>query len=586
MIGQFNIYCRQCKTVPIIQMIIDGDKLMIASICLCGKKSQQSLDQFMDGIKKKNNQIYKCCVCNGKDKIEFCVQCSKWFCQNCRKTHNELVSQDFSVIDCFESGSNNYTNKHFFINEQIYLVQYCSNHSKIVANTICKHCSKFFCKYCPKEHKNSNLSFFKKFFLQMKETENQKPEDKLRNIMNSLNSYLKQQKIKDQETKESIEEHIQKIELINKDLVYISNLVIKDYLQMKKLHIINTNIVHNYILMTSYSNENNIIKEDINYPKEVINKCILIPLKQVKKLNIKKKIKGEIKCIVELDLFLFLIGLGNLILVLDIKNEIIKELKSTEINEINCICITKVDSIRYLVYGGNSKKIIVNTIEKESLSINPYCKFSQNASCTKILINWNNGQIASVYNNLVFSVWDCHKKELVMTINLLKTSHTINSSLNFGLVCIENKYCVFGIENVIYVKQLTGFGSSLFDLSKYISSGYFTCFSFINNDTIASGSSEGAIHLWSINSLSYQEVKIHKSKILNIVRIHSLSIILSGDANLHFVIWKEDFTILRQFNLNYNITNFVISEKLGLLSYCHTNDGFVIKSLPLVNDDN
>ena len=581
----FNIYCTQCKTIPFIQINVEENILKIRTSCLCEKKKSMSIDQLINEIKKNVYQNYQCCVCNGKEKIQFCVQCSKWFCQKCRKTHDELLSQDFLIADIFEGGNKNYINKHFFINQQINLVSFCTNHKKIVGNTLCLHCSKFFCKFYPKEHKDSRISFFKKFFLQIKDIKNQKPEDILENINNYLNDYFKNfrkvysqfKKDEMQQIERRIKEETKKIDLINKDLIYLSNLIIQDYLYMKQLHVINNNLINNYTLITSYTDYKNIIYED-NY-LDTINKCTLIPIKQVKKLNIVKKTKGKINCIFQLDSFIFLIGLGNLILILDTKNEIIKELKSTEIKVINSICTTENDSVRYLACGGNSKKIIVYKLLQD-LSIKSYCKFTQDKAYTKYLINLDNGKILSLYNNLELYIWDCHQRKIEMNCSLVKINLTLSDNLPFVFSCVQKEYCVFGLGNVIKSKQICGFGCSLFELTNKNSSGYFTCFSVVDNEKVASGSSDGIIRLWTVSDLANQQFHKHQTSILNIVCFSS-SIILSGDVNLNFLLWKKDFTVIKEFKLQYNITNFVKSERLGLLSYYNTETGFEIRSQPL-----
>ena len=102
-----------------------------------------NLDDYLNFVNNSDNKIknFECIFHSNNNNTLYCLQCEKWFCEDCQKLHDELVG-------C-----------HTFISFKISSINYCENHldeffnepeykKKFIVNYYCKNCENFFCKYC------------------------------------------------------------------------------------------------------------------------------------------------------------------------------------------------------------------------------------------------------------------------------------------------------------------------------------------------------------------------------------------------------------------------------------------------------
>ncbi len=102
-----------------------------------------NIEDYLNFVNNSDNKIknFDCIFHSNKNNTLYCLQCEKWFCEDCQKLHDELVDN------------------HTFINFKISAINYCENHfdenfnesqykKKYIVNYYCKICENFFCKYC------------------------------------------------------------------------------------------------------------------------------------------------------------------------------------------------------------------------------------------------------------------------------------------------------------------------------------------------------------------------------------------------------------------------------------------------------
>ncbi len=106
-----------------------------------------TLDEYIKKLNEINKKEKKCCIHNISQNCLYCVQCGKYFCEECRIVHNELSFN------------------HIFITRELTFFQECPKHKikKLKIYNLDK--LKRYCKLCIKEKlekKKKKKSGFKK----------------------------------------------------------------------------------------------------------------------------------------------------------------------------------------------------------------------------------------------------------------------------------------------------------------------------------------------------------------------------------------------------------------------------------------
>lgn len=199
--------CEKCCEIPRILICLIED-IIINVKCSCGKKNK-TLDAF---IKEnvKDVRTYKtegkCCLLNEGsfshlNNVKFCIQCGKWFCENCRKIHDSIVDMDCAIMydwtinrpDDNNISAKPYKVPHLFQNFQLNYNQFCTKHQTIKATLYCKFCDKNYCKECKNSecpNNNNNKHNNTQFPLKMKYREEDK-ESSMKSTLKAIEDYKK-----------------------------------------------------------------------------------------------------------------------------------------------------------------------------------------------------------------------------------------------------------------------------------------------------------------------------------------------------------------------------------------------------------
>ena len=96
----------KCCEIPKIIICLQED-IIINVKCSCEKKDK-TLDAFLkENVKDVNTYKTegKCCLMDENDNssshfnnVKFCIQCGKWFCDNCQKNHNSIIDKDCAIM--------------------------------------------------------------------------------------------------------------------------------------------------------------------------------------------------------------------------------------------------------------------------------------------------------------------------------------------------------------------------------------------------------------------------------------------------------------------------------------------------------
>ena len=210
-----------------------------------------NLEEYLNFINNSNNKIknFECVFHSNKNNTLYCLQCEKWFCEDCQKLHDEFVDY------------------HTFINFQISSINYCENHldenfsesqykKKYRVSYYCSDCEKFFCKYCfdskncSSQNGEHNLLEYKKIFKNLTIDNDliKEYEEKYTKICNNKqNEYFLLDQISQQKLKEVYNNNIK----INKNIYELGKKVVKTFVFLKSLK--NIYLYQNYMNFLNFN---------------------------------------------------------------------------------------------------------------------------------------------------------------------------------------------------------------------------------------------------------------------------------------------------------------------------------------------
>ena len=257
--------CSNCGKIPLMS-IVNDDIPKIHYLCnFCLKDTTVKIKEFLD--KNCNSkEKHQCSRCNQHDAKKegkmFCLQCQKWFCDNCLEMHNEF-SIDHIVVPC-----------------EIKIETKCNKHNNKDIEFFCEECRKNICLFClDEEHQKHKVSKLKTVynnsrFFEFKE-DLAKAQEKVRqynkDIKDRLVDVLNQKIIELNNEVESVENAYKENNIINEELLQMVEILYYNY----KL----TDKCPNYYIMMNLLNNStfNLSKCDYNInqtPEE--NRQILI----------------------------------------------------------------------------------------------------------------------------------------------------------------------------------------------------------------------------------------------------------------------------------------------------------------------
>ena len=142
--------CSNCGKIPLMN-IVNDDIPKIHYLCnFCLKDTTVKIKEFLD--KNCNSkEKHQCSRCNQHDAKKegkmFCLQCQKWFCDNCLEMHNEF-SIDHIVVPC-----------------EIKIETKCNKHNNKDIEFFCEECRKNICLFClDEEHQKHKVSKLKTIY--------------------------------------------------------------------------------------------------------------------------------------------------------------------------------------------------------------------------------------------------------------------------------------------------------------------------------------------------------------------------------------------------------------------------------------
>ena len=190
-IGKFFI-CPKCNlnipSLPFFINPIEGGSIEILINCKCGNKDRMPLEDYFN-FKIPVLNINICEECNSNEpnlNCLYCIDCSKWICECCRKYFNESE------------------NHHNYSEYPILFGQTCNFHINHENLFYCNTCSKELCKKCKHYHQsNHNIINLIDYYNRVKELHS------IKNIENDISMF--NNKIED--LKNKCLENFEKIEM-------------------------------------------------------------------------------------------------------------------------------------------------------------------------------------------------------------------------------------------------------------------------------------------------------------------------------------------------------------------------------------
>ena len=399
--------CSNCGKIPLMS-IVNDDIPKIHYLCnFCLKDTTVKIKEFLD--KNCNSkEKHQCSRCNQHDAKKegkmFCLQCQKWFCDNCLEMHNEF-SIDHIVVPC-----------------EIKIETKCNKHNNKDIEFFCEECRKNICLFClDEEHQKHKVSKLKTVynnsrFFEFKE-DLAKAQEKVRqynkDIKDRLVDVLNQKIIELNNEVESVENAYKENNIINEELLQMVEILYYNY----KL----TDKCPNYYIMMNLLNNStfNLSKCDYNInqtPEE--NRQILI--NYYKSDFIFPKAKHDLSTLECLNTSQEEQSIKSL-LVID-KNRIAccsssSDIKIFNISTFQCSLVLEghKDTVQYitqydkntLVSSSKDKSIIIWTVLEDNFAIIATLT-GHEASVYKV-IKLSNGNLASCSYDKSIKIWKGEK---------------------------------------------------------------------------------------------------------------------------------------------------------------------------------
>ena len=395
--------CSNCGKIPLMS-IVNDDIPKIHYLCnFCLKDTTVKIKEFLD--KNRNSkEKHQCSRCNQHDAKKegkmFCLQCQKWFCDNCLEMHNEF-SIDHIVVPC-----------------EIKIETKCNKHNNKDIEFFCEECRKNICLFClDEEHQKHKVSKLKTIcnnsrFFEFEE-DLAKAQEKVRqynkDIKDRLVDVLNQKIIELNNEVESVENAYKENNIINEELLKMVEILYYNY----KL----TDKCPNYYIMMNLLNNStfNLSKCDYNInqtPEE--NRQILI--NYYKSDFIFPKAKHDLSTLECLNTSTEEQSIKSL-LVID-KNRIAccsssSDIKIFNISTFQCSLVLEghKDTVQYitqydkntLVSSSKDKSIIIWTVLEDNFAIIATLT-GHEASVYKV-IKLSNGNLASCSYDKSIKIW-------------------------------------------------------------------------------------------------------------------------------------------------------------------------------------
>ena len=263
------IICPKCNiNIPALPFFLNsieiGGNIEILFNCRCGNKDRIPLDDSFnyDVPLSKNDECEECFSNKPKLNLLFCINCSKWICEECRENFKDI------------EGNHHFCKIPFIISE------FCDIHINSENLYYCYNCKKELCFKCtkihPEEHKYINLIEYYEKVKELPSTKNfekeielvfKKNEDLKKNCLDILEKLENENDINNNNNNFDI--NIEKEKFLD---IYNKNLLLNKQLD-KFIHILykifisannhpNYNIIHNFEL-SSYINKDNFPENEV-----------------------------------------------------------------------------------------------------------------------------------------------------------------------------------------------------------------------------------------------------------------------------------------------------------------------------------
>ena len=178
------LLCPKCSIrIPILPLFInnfnENGTIEILLNCECGNSVRIPLNDYLNlkaGKIEKSNKCYICSNNSPNEEYEYCINCNKYYCNECR--------------NIFKENEKN----HIFSKRQIYFNCICQQHINHKIEFFCYTCSKTLCIKCQKRHLKHNIKSLKNYYNELSERKIDKLKEEINNIFkyneNEKNNFL------------------------------------------------------------------------------------------------------------------------------------------------------------------------------------------------------------------------------------------------------------------------------------------------------------------------------------------------------------------------------------------------------------
>jgi len=244
------VVCEKCNNIPRIIIMSENKAQIECEKCNSSETKDFSyFDRFRNENDKNNQFLNDMPNCNFNKNHEtksilYCFQCSKYLCEECKKTH-DIIYQD---------------KNHNSIKQKIEHNYYCKNdgHQEYILDSYCIKCKTYLCSKCLTNHNRHKIYTFKKENVKIDDIKMNLKKSKqiIEDEENNLNKFIEniQKKI------ENLKEEFEKYKSRNMEIISLFNLLIENYEQLRNIR--NYNIDNNIIINDNFDLNKCNIDED------------------------------------------------------------------------------------------------------------------------------------------------------------------------------------------------------------------------------------------------------------------------------------------------------------------------------------
>ena len=244
------VVCEKCNNIPRIIIISENKAQIECEKCNSSETKDFSyFDRYRNENDKNNQFLNDMPNCNFNKNHEtksilYCFQCSKYLCEECKKTH-DIIYQD---------------KNHNSIKQKIEHNYYCKNdgHQEYILDSYCIKCKTYLCSKCLTNHNRHKIYTFEKENVKIDDIKMNLKKSKqiIEDEENNLNKFIEniQKKI------ENLKEEFEKYKSRNMEIISLFNLLIENYEQLRNIR--NYNIDNNIIINNNFDLNKCNIDED------------------------------------------------------------------------------------------------------------------------------------------------------------------------------------------------------------------------------------------------------------------------------------------------------------------------------------